>query len=408
VIENQFKTGDECPCCDKGKLYQGESRQTIQFDAAPPIQVQRYEKKVLRCNACGREQVPAQSIERYTPEANSSVIVQRALGTPLNRLSRMQNLFGVQLAPSSLWSMAKNVWELVAQKIFNALCESAQGREIYLGDDTRAQIIEVDKRVEAGEKIRKGCYTSCICTSFDGNEIILYFTANKHCADNFIALFAQKNDGTIAGLMVDASSNSNPKLEWIDLGKCLSHGRRKFVDLLKSSKEYCSFFLEKIAQVYKNDSVTKEQEMSPQDRRDYHRQHSLPIMREIFREMIRLFKNKLVEPNSRLGRVFKYWLRHRYGLLAFTRVLGMPLDNNRCEGALRPIAVSRNGSYWFMTLASAMIWSGLFSLVFTCERNKINAYEYFNWLQRNWKAASQEPEKYLPWHFRGATEKIAA
>jgi hypothetical protein len=86
----------------------------------------------------------------------------------------------------------------------------------------------------------------------------------------------------------------------------------------------------------------------------------------------------------------------------------MPLDNNRCEGALRPIAVSRNGSYWFMTLASAMIWSGLFSLVFTCERNKINAYEYFNWLQRNWKAASQEPEKYLPWHFRGATEKIAA
>ena len=70
--------------------------------------------------------------------------------------------------------------------------------------------------------------------------------------------------------------------------------------------------------------------------------------------------------------------------------------------------MGRKTSLFFMTLVSADIWSGLFSLVFTCERNGINAYEYLNWLQKNRLAASREPEKFLPWHFIIETERIAA
>ena len=84
VIENPYQSGSQCPCCARGKLYEGEERQGIQYDAAPLIQIKRHRKIVLRCNACGQEQIPRKSIPRHTNEARSAVVVERALGMPLN------------------------------------------------------------------------------------------------------------------------------------------------------------------------------------------------------------------------------------------------------------------------------------------------------------------------------------
>lgn len=408
IIENPYKPGSACPCCSQGKLYKGEDRQGIQYHASPLIEVKRYRKKVLRCNACGQEQVPNKSVQRHSNEAKSAVVVERALGMPLNRLSRLQTLFGVPVPQSTLWIMAKELWDSVGSAVFNALYQSAQGGIIFGGDDTTARIREIQKRYEAGEKIRKGCYTSSICTQLNGNKIILYFTANKYLAENFSGLLAQREDEdkTIVSLMADASSNNDPKLTWVILGYCLVHGRRKFVELLSSSPKECKNFLDQIAQIYKNEKSTKD--MEPKERQAYHHKNSLPILRTMYREMIRLFREKKVEPNSSLGKAFAYWLKRRYGFGAFTRIPGFPLDNNAVERSLRPIAMGRKTSLFFMTLVSADIWSGLFSLVFTCERNGINAYEYLNWLQKNRLAASREPEKFLPWHFIIETERIAA
>jgi transposase len=408
VIENPYQSGSPCPCCTKGKLYEGEDRQGIQYDAAPLIQVKRHRKKVLRCNACGQEQVPRKSIPRHTNEARSAVVVERALGMPLNRLSRLQTLFGVEIPQSTLWIMAKELWERVGHSVFNALCDSACGGLIFGGDDTKARILEIQERYKSGEKIRKGCYTSSICTQVHGRDIILYFTSNKYLAENFTGLLVRRDDEdeTVISLMVDASANNVPTLTWVILGFCLAHGRRKFVELLDDSPVECKYFLAQIAKIYQNDKLTKS--LSVHERRDYHRMHSLPILRAMYREMIRLFKEKLIEPNSNLGKVFTYWLKRRYGFAAFTRIPGMPLDNNATERALRPMAMGRKTSLFFMTLVSAGIWSELFSLVFTCEKNGINAYAYLNWLQENWLAASREPENFLPWHFIIETERIAA
>ena len=82
VIENPYQSGSQCPCCSNGKLYEGEARQGIQYDASPLIQVKRHRKNVLRCNACGLEQVPGKSIPRHTNEARSAIVVERALGMP--------------------------------------------------------------------------------------------------------------------------------------------------------------------------------------------------------------------------------------------------------------------------------------------------------------------------------------
>src|SRR3990167_3383717 len=227
---------------------------------------------------------------------------------PLNRLSRLQSLFGVPIAQTTLWLMAKELWERAGSAVFNALCQNAQGGNIFGGDDTTARIREIHERYKAGEKIRKGCYTSSICTQSNGHEIVLYFTSNKYLAENFTGLLAQRDDEdkTIVSLMVDASANNNTGLVWVILGFCLAHGRRKFVELLNDSPEECRYFLGQIAQIYKNDKKTKN--MDSKARQEYHHKNSLPILRMMYREMIRLFREKRVEPNSNLGKVFNYWL----------------------------------------------------------------------------------------------------
>lgn len=352
--------------------------------------------------------MPARSISRHTNQARSSVIIQRSLGTPLNRLSRLQSLFGVPVAQSTLWKMVKECWERGGKSVFSALCETAKGGEIFSGDDTTARILEIQQRFKSGEKIRKGCYTSSICTQVDGREIILYFTANRYLSENFSGLFSQKNDGTVIALMIDASSNSEPNKEWVIVGYCIAHGRRKFVELLEFFRPECEHFLSMIVKIYQHDDFAKTKGMGADERMLYHREHSLPILRQMYRDMLQLLKEKRVEPNSRLGKVFSYWLKRRYRFAAFTRIPGMPLDNNGTERSLRPMAMGRKTSLHFMSLNSAEIWSGLFSIVYTCEKNEINAFAYLTWIQDNWRQVIKAPAQYLPWHFKMTTEFIAA
>ena len=70
-------SGDRCPCCFLGRLYSGESRKLIGFTGSPPIEVERQEKEVLRCNACGKEYMSHEkSLDKWDKRARSSVVLQ--------------------------------------------------------------------------------------------------------------------------------------------------------------------------------------------------------------------------------------------------------------------------------------------------------------------------------------------
>ncbi len=120
---------------------------------------------------------------------------------------------------------------------------------------------------------------------------------------------------------------------------------------------------------------------------------------------------KLVEPNSALGKAMNYWLNNKTGLTRFLKVKGAPLDNNKSERALKSIILQRKNSLFFKTRNSAAIWSGLSSIVRTCEANGINGFAYFNWIQTNWNKVQKDASSYLPWkylEYRNNTELVAA
>ena len=389
----------------------------LQFSGNPPVTCERFEKAVLRCNTCGLEFMSHQQVNKWNYTARSSIVLQRLYGMPFYRLSKLQSLYNIPVAESTLWLQVLSLWEDCGSDIYKQLMTVAKDSNLFYADDTGAKILEV---IQANKilpkKQRRNCNTTTICTSTDeGNSIILYITDNKHTGENFAPMMTgRSNKDHYLKLMVDASSRNTPDLESDELSKlliinCLTHGRHKFADIADYYPEECSYFLNEIAGVYKIDNESKNYDSRKRLR--HHKKHSSGHIKNIYNKISYLFSQKLVEPNSALGKAMNYWLNHKKGLTRFLKVKGAPLDNNKSERALKNMILQRKNSLFFKTKNSAAILSGLSSIVRTCEANGINGFAYLNWIQANWVKVQKDASNYLPWkylNYRNDTELVAA
>ena len=374
----------------------------LEFTASSPVEVNRYLKDVLRCNSCGTEFMSNKQIYKWTNSARSSVILQKTSGMPFYRLSQLQSLYNAPVAVSTLWQQCSGFWQDCGSDICSALFMAIAKSDKISADDTKVRILEVIQCNKAlPEKERRACNTTVIVAQIEGDrEVVLYVSANRHCGENLGKILkGRPNKEDHVKLMVDASSQNNPVMEEVvalTVSNCLTHARRKFHELRDYYQE-CDFFLKEIAYIYKNDEICLNK--TPKDRLLYHVEHSLPHLNNIYNEIDYLFREKLIEPNSSLGKAMNYWIRHKRKLMRFVQVEGVDIDNSKSERALKTIILQRKNSLFFKSLSSAEVLSGISSIVKTCAVNKINAFGYLNWVQENWQAVQKSPENFLPWHY---------
>ena len=398
-----------CSACKKGKYYYGEDKKILEFIGNPILQVVRHIKKTLRCNGCGNEISSNKKIIKWTDEAKSSIAIFKLYGTPLYRIARLQKLFGIPVAPNTLWEKYKETHEDSAKFVVSELYRIAPEGELLSTDDTGMRILEVmQNNKNLPKKEQRACHTTVMCIKHGEHKIIIYVSANKYCKENWKPLLEKRTSNEKLIIVSDASSQSLPAgkdLEKAIPAGCLgNHGHRKFKDLTNHYPEICEYFLNLIFEIYENDRACKN--YNAEERLAYHQEKSQPHIDALYNKITELFVNKIVEPNSDLGIAMNYWVRHKKELTAFLKVAGCPLDNNWAEFELRIIALYRKTSMFFKTLDSAEINSNMFSLIATCEANNINSFDYLNWIQKNWKDVKENPAKYLPWNFKIDTEKI--
>jgi transposase len=406
-------------CCGIGKLYPSESRKLLEFKGNAPIEVTKHEKEVLRCNACGREVMSNKRIDKWTNSARSSVVLHKVKGFPFYRLSKLQSLYQIPISSSTLWMQCKDLWEESGIYIYNELLEAASNCKVFYSDDTKARILEVMQMNKIlPESERRGCNTTIIRTKTqEQNEIVLYLTDNKHCGEN-VGKLLEKRNASISKhyikLMVDASSKNKPVVDEglgskVIIFNCLAHGREKFNKLRDSYPRECGYFLNEISQIYKHEEKSKNYCKRKQLR--HRKQHSWQHVKNIYQKIEELFRGKQVEPNSELGKAMNYFIRNRKGITRAFKVKGTDIDNNIGERKLKEIILQRKNSLFFKSKSSALILSGLSSIVYTCAANGINAFEYLNWIQDNYKKIEKQAGEYTPWKYRqyiNETELIAA
>lgn len=425
VPHGSLQSGDACPECKKGKLYEvAQPGVLVRITGQAPVQAKVYELQKLRCHLCGKvftAQAPeGVGTEKYDATAATMIaLLKYGSGLPFNRLEGLQGGLGIPLPASTQWDMVSDTAKMIAPAYHELIRQAAQGEVVY-NDDTTMKILELmGKRAQAKALAeaedapehakdapkRRGVFTSGIVSTHQGRRIALFFTGRRHAGENLADVLAQRAAGLAPPIqMCDALSRNLPKELKTILANCLAHGRRQFTDVVERFPEECRYVLETLGKVYQNDGVAREQNLSPQERLQFHQATSEPLMVELKAWLIRQFEDRRVEPNSALGEAISYMLKHWAKLTLFLRQPGAPLDNNVCERALKKAILHRKNALFYKTANGAQVGDLFMSLIHTCQLCGVDPFDYLTALQRHAAELSSHPAKWMPWNYREMLE----
>jgi len=198
--------------------------------------------------------------------------------------------------------------------------QAAQG-EVVHNDDTSMRVLSLNRDpvsdADASAE-RTGVFTSGIVSTDEGRRIALFFTGRKHAGENLGEVLKRRGTGPGGApappiQMCDALSRNLPKLPEkleIIVGHCLAHARRRFVEVTPNFPEPCRHVLESLGGVYGHDAQARERGLSPEERLGFHQVHSGPVMEKLHAWLNAQFDERKVEPNSGLGTVISYLLKH--------------------------------------------------------------------------------------------------
>jgi len=408
-----LKSGDNCPECESGTLYQqNKPGVLVRLVGQAPVSATVYELEKLRCNLCGEiftATAPEKAgTEKYTETVSSIIALQKyGCGLPFNRIHKLQADLGIPLPTSTQWDIIEQSSKLVSPAYEELIRQAAQGKVLH-NDDTSMRILglcgaRLNKLIEQGGHSgeRTGVFTSGIVSTSDNQTIALFFTGNKHAGENIETVLAQRASQLPLPIqMCDALSRNIPKTFDTILANCITHGRRNFVDVLENFPAECEFVLKILAEVYKNEALAKKKQLSPQKRLEFHQTQSKPLMDKLKDWFTEQFEHKKVEPNSGLGQAIIYMLNHWDKLTLFLRKAGAPLDNNICERALKKAILHRKNAMFYLTQKGARIGDTFMSLIYTAELAGVSAFDYLNEIQRNAQHLENTPGQWMPWNYQ--------
>lgn len=418
VPHESLKPGDACPNCQKGTVYESvKPGHLVRIHGQAPLGATVYELQKLRCNLCGEiftaQTPPGVGPDKYDAESASMIaLLKYGSGLPFNRLGRLEGSLGIPLPAATQWEIVRDCASAIEPVLKEMIRQAAQGR-LFHNDDTAMKILSLIGK--AGQPTdsdpkelcdRTGVFTSGIVSILGDLRIAMFFTGHDHAGENLVALLKQRASELGPPIqMCDALSRNMPdELETI-LANCLSHGRRRFVDVAPNFPQECRYVLEILKDVYTNDAEAKSQGMSDQQRLQFHRRESGPKMEELKRWLTEQIEQRKVEPNSSLGEAIGYMLKHWDKLTLFLRQPGAPLDNNVCERALKKTILHRKNSYFYKTQNGARVGDLFMSLIHTCELNGVNPFDYLTELQKHADELSAHPADWMPWNYLGTLQR---
>ncbi|HEY5863937.1 MAG TPA: IS66 family transposase [Candidatus Tectomicrobia bacterium] len=411
----ELAAGQRCPVCGQGTFYELPPGVEMRIDGHALLSAIRYELHKLRCSACGQiftaPLPPEAGKEKYRPRARAVLAVSRCdLGLPLYRLEGYQAMLGAPVPDATQWDQIEKVGDC-SYKVFAYLESLAAQGDLIHQDDTSVRILSLmaeNLKIRAQAEAlglsrpteRMGMFTTGLVVQVGAHTIFLYYSGRDHAGENLQSLLLQRQAGLDKPLvMSDALSRNEAEENELIRCHCLAHGRRQFSDLADVFPVECQVVIEALKQVFDHDDEAREQELDPEARLAYHQAWSGPIMDGLKQWLQKQVDDRLVEPNSSLGKAMAYLQSHWETLTRFLSIPGAPLDNNFVERALKLFIRQRKNSLFFRTEHSAYIASVITSVIATCLHAGVNALDYLVALQEHRAEVAADPAAWLPWTY---------
>ena len=422
ISHETLKPGDRCPECNKGTVYEtAEPGRLVRIRGQAPLGATVYELQKLRCNLCSKifTAPPPNDVgdDKYDAASASMIaLLKYGSGLPFNRLERLQGSLGIPLPAATQWDILTDCLGVFIP-VHKALIRAAAQGQVLHNDDTSMKVLNLiaQKKLEPADSAqqttsdRKGVFTSGIVSVLEEHRIALFFTGHNHAGENLTTVLQQRAAELAPPIqMCDALSRNMPEELEVLVANCLSHGRRRFVEVAMNFPQQCLHVLDILKDVYINDAEAKRRGFSDQQRLQWHQAQSGPKMTELKNWLTEQIEQQQVEPNSSLGEAIAYMLKHWEALTLFLRQPGAPLDNNVCERALKKAILHRKNAYFYKTENGARVGDLFMGLIHTCELNDVNPFDYLTQLQKHACELSSDPDRWLPWNYRDTLQSIDA
>jgi transposase len=167
---------------------------------------------------------------------------------------------------------------------------------------------------------------------------------------------------------------------------CWAHARRKFYEARNSDPARSARALAYIRLLYDvedqapstSSGQAKEKQLDAPARAALRRELALPRLAQFkaWLETQSVSEGGSVLPKSPMGQAITYALNQWNALCVYVSDGDLAIDNNAGENALRRIAVGRKNWLFCGSDAGGQTAAVLFSMIATCERHKVNPWEY--------------------------------
>ena len=255
TCDHHLKPKDPCPdrLCP-GHLYDTKAPQLfLRLEGRPPIDATRFELQTLRCSACQERfaaPLPKEvKPEKYDPAADVVMaLLKYGASVPFYRLERLQGMMGIPLPASNQYARCRLLAETL-QPLFGELKKQAAQGEIWFGDDTTVRLLGVLSKEQTPEDPkRKGRFTTGLLARNGVHEIALYLSGGLHAGENLAALAALRPARLPPPIVMADPEAKNWASEFDRIvAKCLTHGRRQFVDISRNFPTDCQRVIRKFA-----------------------------------------------------------------------------------------------------------------------------------------------------------------
>ncbi len=376
-----------------------------QLDIIPmQVRVLQHIRLVYGCKASEHAPVTATLPPQPLPKSNASPGLLAMLlttkyvdGLPLARFEKVLARHDVVVPRQTLarWVIGAGA---ALQPLHNLMRDALFDAPFIHMDETVVQVLK-----EKGKSATSQSYMWVQTGGPPGKPVVIYDYDPSRSGEVPVRLLM----GYQGYLMTDGYEGYNKlaKTEGVEHLVCWAHVRRKFVDAVKvQPKGTHGHANQAVAMIGKLYGIEREHKDSTIEVRYAARQEkSIPVLNELRDWMEKMLP--IVPPKSALGGALSYMRDYWGKLVRYPERGDLPVDNNRCENAIRPFVIGRKAWLFSDTPAGANASAIIYSLVETAKANSVEPYTWLRHVLEHLPAAqtADEMDKLLPWNFHAAT-----
>lgn len=407
IIHEAPESERVCPCGTPMVVIGEEISE--QLDIVPMrVQVLRHIRRRYGCpggeHAPRTAPMPAQPL----PKSNASpdllamlIAVKYVDGLPL---ARFEHVLGRSHASVPRQTQAR--WIIrsaeVLQPVFNLMRDALLEHGVIHMDETVVQVLK-----EHGRAATSNSYMWVQTGGPPGRTVVIYDYDPSRSAEVPKRLLA----GFRGYLMTDGYEGYNAvvKAEKLTYLGCMAHARRGFIEashgLPKGKPGRAGEAIKRIRELYRIEREVDAEVIegeTPDERiarrLRARRERSVPLLNDLRTWLDETLPK--TPPQSALGKALAYLDKYWDRLKRYTERGDLPIDNNRCENAIRPFVIGRKAWLFSDTPAGANASALIYSLVETAKANGLDPYAWMRLLMRDLPAARSvdEYESLLPWN----------